>query len=805
MAKGSNHKTDNGITFLSDARPGQWYIMADLDGGSGLKEKIYSMGLNPGSRLRVLSNSGAGPIGIEVRRTKLALGRGVAGKIRVKEQRHQPQKELVIALAGNPNSGKTTIFNNLTGANQHVGNYPGVTVEKKEGYVHYGDYRIKVIDLPGTYSLSAHSLDEKIARRVILDEKPDLVVDIVDASNIERNLYLTMQFAELEIPIIIALNMSDMAANKGIMINHKQLSELLGIPTVPTVGNKRRGMNELLDTIIACAEGRIVSRPQPLRYGAEIEKELNKIAETISLDMSVLNGFRSRWVALKLLENDAEITKLIESHRYSDQIKENTEKSRQRLSTMFGDDPASVITERRYGFISGACSEAVSGAAERRHDISDTIDAVLIHPFSGLLIFSLLMWLLFHLTFGLSEKPVEWIELGIESLAGLITSIMPGGILRSLIVDGVIGGVGGVIVFLPNIMFLFLAIAILEDTGYMARAAFIMDRLMHKIGLHGKSFIPMLIGFGCSVPAYMGSRIIEDKTDRLITMHVTTFMSCSARLPVYVLICGAFWPKNAGTVMFSIYLLGIIVAIGMVKLLRLTRFKGVSSPFVIELPPYRVPTLRSLLLHMWERSVLYLRKAGTIILGISIVMWFLMTFPHNRAIESERDRKIALIEQGEGAFPSEFQRDSLINEIESKAAEAKLENSFAGRIGKIIEPVIAPLGFDWRLGVAILSGFAAKEVVVATMGTIYGVEAADDESSTALRKRLSEDPIYTPLVAYSFLVFVLLYMPCMSAMAVFLRETGSLKEMIFQVSYTTVLAWFTAFVVYQAGKLIGIG
>lgn len=805
MRKLSDNGADHGAITLCNARPGQWYIMADLDGGSGLKEKIYSMGLNPGVRLRVLSNSGAGPIGIEVRRTKLALGRGVAGKITVKEEPPQAQKELVIALAGNPNSGKTTIFNNLTGANQHVGNYPGVTVEKKEGYVRYGDYRIKVIDLPGTYSLSAHSLDEKIAHRVILEEKPDIVVDIVDASNIERNLYLTTQFAELGIPIIIALNMSDMAANKGIMINHRQLAELLGIPIVPTVGNKRRGMDELLEAIIACAEGRLVSRPQPLQYGGEIEKELGKIEESIALDTSVLNGFKTRWVALKLLENDTEIAKLIESHQYAGQIKENTEKSRQRLSSIFGDDPASVITDRRYGFISGACSEAVSGAAERRHDVSDTIDAVLIHPFFGLLIFSGLMWLLFHLTFSLSEKPVQLIELGIDSLSGLIVSIMPAGILRSLIVDGIIGGVGGVIVFLPNILLLFLAIAILEDTGYMARAAFIMDRLMHKIGLHGKSFIPMLIGFGCSVPAYMGSRIIEDKTDRLITMHVTTFMSCSARLPVYVLICGAFWPGNAGNVMFSIYLLGIIVAIGMVKLLRLTRFKGVSSPFVIELPPYRVPTLRSLLLHMWDRAALYLRKAGTIILGISIVMWFLMTFPQDKAIESERDRKIALIEQSSGALSLDFQRDSLISEIEATAAAAKLEKSFAGRIGKLIEPVLAPLGFDWRLGVAILSGFAAKEVVVATMGTIYGVERADDEGSMVLRKKLSEDPSYTPLVAYSFLVFVLLYMPCMSAMAVFLRESGSVKEMLFQVSYTTILAWLMAFIVYQAGRLIGIG
>lgn len=794
---------------LSKARSGAWYVMIDLEGGPGLKEKIYSMGLNPGARLRVLSNSGSGPLGIEVRQSKLALGRGVAGKIFVKEQietkKESAKKELVIALAGNPNSGKSTIFNNLTGANQHVGNYPGVTVEKKEGYVNYGDYRIKVIDLPGTYSLSAHSLDEKIARQVILKEKPDIVIDVVDASNIERNLYLTTQFAELGVPLIIALNMSDMAEARGIMINHRQLSELLGVPIIPTVGNRRRGMNELLDAVIACAEGRLVSRPLQPKYGAEVEKELGKIEEIVSRDMSVLNGFKPRWLALKLIEDDPEVKELIEKHEQSALVKENIEKSRQRLNAIFGDDPSSVITERRYGFISGACSEAVSGAAERRHDISDTIDAVLIHPFFGLVIFGLLMWLLFHLTFTLSEKPVQLIELGVDATAGLANFIIPAGLLNSLVVDGIISGVGGVIVFLPNIMILFLAIAILEDTGYMARAAFIMDRLMHKIGLHGKSFIPMLIGFGCSVPAYMGSRIIEDKTDRLITMHVTTFMSCSARLPVYVLICGAFWPKNAGNVMFSIYVLGIIVAIGMVKLLRLTRFKGTSSPFVIELPPYRVPTLRSLLLHMWERSALYLRKAGTIILGISIVMWFLMTFPNNTKVEDERQALLASLERttAENSI-SDSEKDSLINEIKSAAAAEKLESSFAGRIGKFIEPALAPLGFDWRLGVAIISGFAAKEVVVATMGTIYGVGQSADESSTLLRKKLAEDPRYTPLIAYTFLVFVLLYMPCMSAMAVFLRESGSLKEMIFQISYTTILAWLMAFAVYQGGRLIGL-
>jgi len=385
-----------------------------------------------------------------------------------------------------------------------------------------------------------------------------------------------------------------------------------------------------------------------------------------------------------------------------------------------------------------------------------------------------------------------------------MTSLLPPGLIASMIVDGIIEGVGGVVVFLPNIMLLFLAIAILEDTGYMARAAFVMDRIMHKIGLHGKSFIPMLIGFGCTVPAYMSSRILEDKTDRLVTMHVTTFMSCGARLPVYILVCGAFWPKNAGNVVFSIYALGILVAVAVVKILRSTRFKGMSAPFIMELPPYRVPTLRSLVIHMWERSWLYLRKAGTIILGISIIMWFLMTFPVKKDFSQDYQSLIdsALASQTSGAITAE-KATKLVSGYEGAMAAEKIEYSFAGRIGKTIEPVLKPLGFDWRLGIAIFSGFAAKEVVVSTMGTIYGVGDVD-EASTSLRHRLATDPAYSKLIAYAFLVFVLLYMPCMAAMAVFARESGSLKELIFQITYTTVLAWFMAFIVYQGGKLLGL-
>lgn len=717
----------------------------------------------------------------------------------------QPLKNITVALAGNPNSGKTTIFNNLTGANQHVGNFPGVTVEKKEGFLNYKGFRIKFVDLPGTYSLSAGSLDEIIARNFIIENHPDIVVDIVDASNIERNLYLTTQISELGLPIIIALNMSDMAIKRGINIDHNYLSALLKIPVVPTIGNKNKGTDELLDSIIELASNSANNEQANVNYGREFQEEICRLCDLILKDPSAANGYKSNWLALKLLEDDPEVNKIIGGHKFAGEIFRQAAAGRKHLEKIFSEEPSSIITDKRYGFISGACSEAMVMTAERRHDISDSIDYLLIHPHFGLPIFAVLMYLMFNLTFTLGAKPMHWIDWVVGRLSILAATVIPPGVLNSLVVDGVIRGVGGVIVFLPNILLLFLAIALLEDTGYMARAAFVMDRIMHKIGLHGKSFIPMLIGFGCSVPAYMGSRIIDNKTDRLVTMHVTNFMSCGARLPVYILVCGAFWPKSAGTAVFSIYALGVIIAIATVKLLRGTRFKGMSSPLVMELPPYRMPTVRSLALHMWERSWLYLRKAGTIILGISIVMWFLMSFPQRTTYSQDYTMMISSAEQAHlnGELSLDRLEDLKTNYKNSMAAE-DLEYSFAGRLGRFIEPVIKPLGFDWRLGIALISGFAAKETVVSTMATIYGVGGADAKSAS-LRTSLANDVQYSPLKAYAFMVFILLYVPCMAAMAVFLRESGSWKEFVFQISYTTGLAWVMSLAIYQGGRLIGLG
>jgi len=714
-------------------------------------------------------------------------------------------RPLVVALAGNPNSGKTTIFNNLTGANQHVGNYPGVTVERKEGHLTFRGRRLKIVDLPGTYSLSAYSIEEIIARKFIIDEHPDVVIDIVDAVNIERNLYLTTQLLELGTPLIIALNMIDMAVSRGVITDDKRLSRLLNVPVVPTVGNKRRGMDELLEAAVDITENDNRPSPATINYGRDFEGELASLTDVLYDSDISFNGYQPRWVALKLLEGDDEISRMIESQPAGKQVSAAAERGRNRVETLYGDTASGVISDQRYGFISGACSEATVLTGQQRHNISDAIDLALIHPILGLPIFAFLMWLMFNLVFTIGEKPMEWIETGVGALSGFLISALPPSLLTSLLVDGVVAGVGGVIVFLPNIMLLFLSVAILEDTGYMARAAFVMDRLMHKIGLHGKSFIPMLIGFGCTVPAYMSSRILEDRTDRLVTMHVSTFMSCGARLPVYILVAGAFWPSHAGNVVFSIYALGVLIAVGVVKLLRATRFKGMSAPFIMELPPYRVPTLRSLGLHMWERSWLYVRKAGTIILGISILIWFITTFPIKKDFTQNYPAMIRSAETAQSAGQiTAADANKQAARYKSAMAAERIEYSFAGRLGKFIEPVIKPLGFDWRLGIALVSGFAAKEVVVSTMGTIYGV-ADPNEESESLRDRLATDPHYSHLIAYAFLVFVLLYMPCMASLAVFLRESGSTRELMFQIGMTLAMAWMMALIVYQGGKLLGLG
>jgi len=706
------------------------------------------------------------------------------------------RKNIVIALAGNPNSGKTTIFNALTGGRQHVGNYPGVTVERKEGHVKYKDHDISVIDLPGTYGLSAYSPDEVVARQVIVQEKPDIVVNIIDASNLERNLYLTMQLKELEVPMLLVLNMADVAENNQIQINYNLLSQLVGAPVIRTIGTKGEGVMDILEGIVQKHSKQIDPAERQVRYRQEVETEV----EALLAEMKTTAFFAqeaaaqtdgslsaaslpARWLIIKLLENDKELYARVAERKELQGFINDVDQSRLRLQNYLGNDLEVVLVEDRYSFIRGICREVCKVGALDRATITEKIDNILLNRVLGIPIFLGLMWLLFQLTFTLGGPPMDWIDAGIGALGEWINSSMDDTLLRSLLVDGIIGGVGGVIVFLPNILLLFLGITILESTGYMARAAFVMDQVMHKAGLHGKSFVPMLIGFGCGVPALMASRTLENERDRLVTMLVTPLMSCGARLPVYALLIAAFFPAQmGGNILFSIYLLGIVLAIIMAKVFRTWILPGEAEPFVMELPIYRWPTLKGVLIHMWERAWLYLKKAGTIILAISILMWGLFTFP-------------TVDEQGQ--------------EFESPTAQ--MESSYAGRVGQAIEPVFAPLGFDWKTSVALVAGFGAKEVVVSTLGTLYSIEdeeaLANEEESTVqgFADRAREQSGYTPLVAYVLMVFTLLYVPCMVFVATMKRETNTWKWPFFTIGYTLVLAWVVSFLVYRGGLLLGIG
>lgn len=705
------------------------------------------------------------------------------------------KKSITVALAGNPNSGKTTVFNNLTGARQHVGNYPGVTVERKEGRLKYKGYNMKIIDLPGTYSLTAYSPDELVARNVIIEEKPDVVINVVDASNLNRNLYLTMQLKELDVPIVLALNMADMAEKQGIRIDYPLLSRLLGMPVIRTVGTRNEGTTDLLDAVISLANQEQWQDTRPVRYAAAVEEEIRYLQELLPVQSFVSQqiaagaedlkregvSYPRRWLAIKLLENDAQVRKTVEAMPGGDRVLEALNGSWQRIKEQLRDDPELAIVDGRYAYLRGATREAVRVETIDRISTTEKVDQILLNRVLGLPIFLVIMWLLFQMTFTLGAPLMEWIELGFTLLGQWVGANMAEGLLKSMVVDGIIGGVGGVIVFLPNILLLFLGIAFLEGTGYMSRAAFLMDGVMHRVGLHGKSFVPMLVGFGCTIPAVMATRTLENPKDRLVTMLVTPLMSCGAKLPVYTLLISAFFaPEVAGNVLFSIYLIGIFLVLLMAKVFRTWLVPGESEPFVMELPAYRLPTFKALLIHMWERAWLYLKKAGTIILAASILMWALFTFP--------------MVDENGQPFAS---------------PEQQLTHSYAGSLGQAVEPLIKPLGFDWKTGTALVAGFTAKEVVVSTMGTLYSIEdaeALEEEETGAVHtfaQKARQQSGHTPFTAYVLMLFTLIYTPCMATIAVIKRETNGWRWPLFAIAYTLVLAWVVCFGVYQAGLLLG--
>ena len=724
------------------------------------------------------------------------------------------QKRLSIALAGNPNSGKTTIFNNITGTRQKVGNWPGVTVEKKEGYINQSGYDLKIIDLPGTYSLTPFSIEEIVARNFILDDRPDVVVDIIDASNLERSLYLATQLREIDCKVLFALNMADIARTRGIKIDDKKLTELLAVPVVFTIGNKNKGIDTLLKKAIELAESDyVIPKKRRVKYSKDIEDSISKIEHFIGNHGADSIPYNVRWTAIKLLEDDKILKERVleKTGKFGEDILREVDNQRKFLMDRFDDDPEIVMTDERYGFIAGIIMEVLTTSTKQRVDISRNVDLVLTNRFVGFPIFIFFIWAMFQLTFTLGAYPMEWINSGINLFSTLLAHVLPNNIFKDFLINGVIAGVGSVVIFLPNILILFFCIALFEDTGYMSRAAFLMDKIMHLIGLHGKSFIPMLMGFGCNVPAIMASRTLESEKDRTLTILITPFMSCSARLPVYIILAGAFFGAKAGTVIFGIYLLGIILSIITGRLFRSTLLRGADAPFVMELPPYRIPMIKSLMIHMWDRSKIFLKKMGGYILAGSVVVWTLAAFPLNISYSKNYDLEIEKVkmyfqteieaaQESDKALLQQKQDVAVAELITEKKAE-KAEKSFMGRIGKVIAPIFSPIGIDWRGSVALLSGFVAKEIVVSTMGILYAADERED--SEALKNALLSSGM-TPTAALAMMVFVLLYMPCLATLAAIRRETSSLKWMIFSISYSTLLAWVMAFLVYQGGTMIGV-
>lgn len=692
-------------------------------------------------------------------------------------------KKITVALAGNPNCGKTTLFNAITGARQKVGNYPGVTVEKKEGDRIFGNYQMHFVDLPGTYSLTAYSLDEVVARDFLITEKPDIIIDVIDSTNLERNLFLCLQFQELGIPMVGALNMSDQAEGRGIKIDAVQLSTVLQLPLVKTIGTSGNGVELLLAEVVKVVEGQTTKKAL-VSYGKEIEKEVEKIVPLLAKETGFNEKYPLHWFAVKLLEKDNEAVRLLSTHSEQKNIEQQVEKSRDWLGKHFGMDAEIAVSEQRYGYIHGAVSETVKKVIFDRQHITEKVDSILINRFLGLPIFLFILWSIFSLTFSIGEYPMGWLESFFGWLGEFTSAHMADGLLKSLLVDGIIGGVGGVFSFVPLIVILFMLLSILEDTGYMVRAAFVTDKFLHVFGLHGQSFMPMILGFGCSVPAIMAARTLKNPRDRILTVLITPFMSCGAKLPVYILLAGAFFPAHADTAVMLIYIFGVVLALLSAFVLQKTILRGNSTPFVMELPPYRMPTFNGIFWHVWDKTKSYIQKAGTTILAASVIIWAITTFPEYKMTTAD-------IEQAK------------IENIEPELflAHKSMENSYAGQIGKVIEPVIAPVGFDWKIGISLITGFAAKEVVVSTLGILYSVGTEEEAESSTLRDKLAADKNFTPVVAIVLMLFTLILAPCIATLSTIKAELGW-KWLGFSIAYTSVLAWGIGFTVFQIGSLI---
>lgn len=822
---------------LSELQTGEKGVIIKVMGHGGFRRRIIEMGFIKGKTVEVLLNAPLkDPIKYKIIGYEISLRRQEAAMIEVMSEEearesmqethfHDPiaedipvseaklkeiasgkRRTINVALVGNPNCGKTSLFNVASGSHEHVGNYSGVTVDAKEGHFDFQGYHFRLVDLPGTYSLSAYSPEELYVRKHIIDETPDVIINVVDAGNLERNLYLTAQLIDMNVRMVVALNMYDALLHSGNTLDHKKLGQLFGVPIVPTVSRTGKGIDNLFHVIIGLYEGadfigqkeeiqdeamreyrewhdkyvpdhkygshdeethdfdgKSYIRHIHINHGPELERSVDAVKEVICKNENIRYKYSTRFLAIKLLENDKDIEqRVISTLPNGEEVIRVRDKEAERIRLSMNEDSEQAITDAKYGFITGALKETYTEKNQNTEMFTRIVDSIVTHKIWGFPIFFVFLYLMFECTFVFGEYPKGWIEWLVEQIASLAETFMPAGPLKDLIVDGIIGGVGGVIVFLPNILFLYIFISFMEDSGYMARAAFIMDKIMHKMGLHGKSFIPLIMGFGCNVPAIMASRIIESRKSRLVTILINPLISCSARLPIYLVMIGAFFPSKASLVLLSIYVTGILLAVLMARIFSRFIVRGDDAPFVMELPPYRMPTAKSVLRHTWEKGAQYLKKMGGIIMIASVIIWFLGYYPNHDAYSTTAEQQ---------------------------------ENSYIGQIGKAIEPVIEPLGFDWKMGVGILSGIGAKELVVSTLGVLYtnddGIESVD------LADRI---PI-TPLVAYGYMLFVLIYFPCIATVAAIKNESGSWKWAAFTICYTTLLAWIVAFLVHQVGGI----
>jgi ferrous iron transport protein B len=815
------------MTTLYDLSEGEEGIILKIKGRGQFRQRLSEMGFVVGKKVSVIKKAPLrDPIEYKIMGYHISLRNSEAQLIEVdrdaiSKEFHssngvlfsedengswlEKTRHIQVALVGNPNSGKTTLFNFASGSKEKVGNYAGVTVDSKEAGYKQSGYSFSIVDLPGTYSIKSYSPEEIYLRNYIFDNKPDIVVNIVDSSNLERNLYLTTQLIDMGVQIVIALNMYDELEKKGDILDHTSLGKLLGVPVIPAVSSKGKGIKQLFDKIIEVYENREpVVRHIHINYGIEIENSICAIQSKIKIEenRAYTNIVSARYLAIELLENDKEYSKSITRCINSPEIIQTAKKEYLKLEKLYSDPIETVITDLRYGFISGALKETLIVNKEERVRKTKIIDNYLTNKYLGIPIFIFFMWLTFFTTFKLGDYPKHWMEIGTGDLSELVKNILPSGIVRDFLVEGIIGGVGGVVVFLPNIIILFIFISFMEDTGYMARAVFIMDKVMHKIGLHGKSFIPLFMGFGCNVPAIMATRIIESRRDRMITMLITPFMSCSARLPVYILFISAFFAKSQGSVLFLLYVMGAIFAILSALFLKKIFFRSEEIPFVMELPPYRVPTVRSIFKHVWFRTGLYFKKIGGIILLASIIVWILSNFPRTVIYSKDYSGEIAKVEKTQ---LTAHEKEESVNRLTLEQKSEKQSKSFMGIIGRSIEPVMKPLGFDWRLSVSILSGLAAKEVVVSTLGVLF--KADNDKGKESLVEKIqtqkdsSGRTLFSPLIAFSFMLFILTYFPCVGVVAAIRRESGSWKWAAFTVVYTTGIAWLLSFTVYQLGSM----